>query len=638
MGPRLRSLLLFQSGLMLTGGFLQGVDLHGILLRFCSCLIWLVWSMSVVRGEESVNLRQPAVLMMGSWLLWCIVSLIWCDSLSLGIESIEHQFQAFSFIFACASLGKSSSFRAQFLHLWLMIIWIAGIYAFYQLWVALPKLREEITLGEGTAGIMFQSRLQSNEPFSFFLYPNLYATFCGMAVLLVINIKGKRFNGWFIWCVTQLFLTGAKGAWLSVVISTVTSRKRVIIIFSLLLLLFLCIYSTLGMDGMPASLRVRLGYWATACAMFIDHPLGVGVGQFSDHYSRYILPYASEVKLAHGMFFEWLAEGGVVLLLFMLCWKRSFVSWFRETDADVIDGHMGFAPELLVLSSFLAFSAMAGVGRFDMSWNQFPGILLFAVIITSPLIPYILCRRVFHLRKGARRSLLCFIFLYAQVDILYADWALFSSLLSAVIILFPSAKVVKKAQRPWLIPATGFVFSFASLWYSVQLFPVDVFRFSQNLSIENVDYLFSIAKNTPGGDRAWTVIFDHVLHHQVAGMTPEQKDRWLDESVDGALKYRPHSAKLWLTKARLQQDPISAESCFQQALQEYPSHPRYALEYAEWLFKQGRTKEAKSMILQAELLNDQSSAYAVWGLEYCLRYLDPAEITRLQILKSVLLL
>lgn len=70
----------------------------------------------------------------------------------------------------------------------------------------------------------------------------------------------------------------------------------------------------------PRSLRFRLEYWSATASMIADHPwLGVGPGQFRDHYLNYRLPGASEeIADPHQMLLDVAASAGLPGLLALL--------------------------------------------------------------------------------------------------------------------------------------------------------------------------------------------------------------------------------------------------------------------------------------------------------------------------------
>jgi hypothetical protein len=91
----------------------------------------------------------------------------------------------------------------------------------------------------------------------------------------------------------------------------------------------------------PRSLAFRWQYWKASAAMVAESPwLGCGPGQFSDHYTRFKLPEASEeIQDPHNLFWELAATAGIpagvlllaVLGIYLACVLRPAA---RRTDAD----------------------------------------------------------------------------------------------------------------------------------------------------------------------------------------------------------------------------------------------------------------------------------------------------------------
>jgi hypothetical protein len=97
----------------------------------------------------------------------------------------------------------------------------------------------------------------------------------------------------------------------------------------------------------PKSLRYRWEYWLATSRLIADHPwLGVGPGNFRQHYLRYKLPGASEEILdPHNLVLDVWANGGVIALAGLLgllgiaaqrFWRRS-----REANADTLVSRPG---------------------------------------------------------------------------------------------------------------------------------------------------------------------------------------------------------------------------------------------------------------------------------------------------------
>jgi putative inorganic carbon (hco3(-)) transporter len=112
---------------------------------------------------------------------------------------------------------------------------------------------------------------------------------------------------------------------------------------------------TIGSYQEDSSAQGRLQVWGAATRMAIDHPLGVGAGNFSSAYGRYYIPPASENALswgsqrwlaAHSIYFKILGEYGILGLLLLLAVIHANI---RDNTASrrllaVADGPVRFSP------------------------------------------------------------------------------------------------------------------------------------------------------------------------------------------------------------------------------------------------------------------------------------------------------
>ena len=202
---------------------------------------------------------------------------------------------------------------------------------------------------EGPGLVLFEKRLRdSREPMGMFALAN---TFGGcLAVFLLLNVgeilaARRRGSGWrglapFVatigllgWC---LLLTKSRTAWVGTgfgLLTLVSHQFRIAtsirrffwpMIGTLLLiaggsvaLLFLGGLDRQVLSEAPKSLAYRIQYWQATSQLIADHPwLGVGPGNFRQHYLKYKLPEASEeIADPHNLFLEIAATGGVVSAL-----------------------------------------------------------------------------------------------------------------------------------------------------------------------------------------------------------------------------------------------------------------------------------------------------------------------------------
>jgi O-antigen ligase len=81
-----------------------------------------------------------------------------------------------------------------------------------------------------------------------------------------------------------------------------------------------------------ASATARVMYWRAAVAMSVDHPFGIGIGNFQEVVKEYV-PGLVVVRSAHSTYFECLAElgyPGLALLILVLLTTLSSLSRLRR--------------------------------------------------------------------------------------------------------------------------------------------------------------------------------------------------------------------------------------------------------------------------------------------------------------------
>ena len=125
----------------------------------------------------------------------------------------------------------------------------------------------------------------------------------------------------------------------------------------------------------PRSLAFRLQYWQATRPLIANHPwLGVGPGNFRQHYLKHKLPEASEeIADPHNLFFETAATGGLFSLLGLLgflglgCWRagallrdmpgslRPFPADSHRAAANLVYWISGAAPVVAFLGSLFCW-------------------------------------------------------------------------------------------------------------------------------------------------------------------------------------------------------------------------------------------------------------------------------------------
>ncbi len=126
-------------------------------------------------------------------------------------------------------------------------------------------------------------------------------------------------------------------------------------------------YFALPFEGMRVSLEQRVGFMQSSFHMAADRPwTGVGLGNWSDSFPRYAVSLLERTMLAHGVVFQYLAEGGWIFLL-------AFLWLLAATLANILAYGKRFSPLHRIVGLGVLAMAINGLG--DISWF-YPGIVL----------------------------------------------------------------------------------------------------------------------------------------------------------------------------------------------------------------------------------------------------------------------
>lgn len=218
------------------------------------------------------------------------------------------------------------------------------------------RLSQDGVPTEGPALILFEKRLRdSREPLGLFALANTFGGCLAVCFLLAIGevlLRRQQGTSWshllplfvviaaMAWC---LLLTKSRTAFLGTAVGLsllVFSRVRLSVGVRRLLwpvalscaAVGVAVIALIALGGLdkqvlseaPKSLSYRFQYWQATTQLINDHAwLGVGPGNFRQHYLKYKLPVASEeIADPHNLFFDVMATGGVGsglgLLLFLI--------------------------------------------------------------------------------------------------------------------------------------------------------------------------------------------------------------------------------------------------------------------------------------------------------------------------------
>ncbi|MCA9052683.1 MAG: O-antigen ligase family protein [Planctomycetaceae bacterium] len=256
------------------------------------------------------------------------------------------------------------------LGLWQRFIWYPEIQDAYQEWTDLSstpptaadaarsnrmlelqrQLGPEVLALQGASQAALKQRiLSSQEPFGRFGLTNTFGgVLSAILVLMIGNWQQRNWRDRGLWTVGMLLvgitllLTRSRTAWLAALagtgyllaarwsLATSSASFRTLlsrgVLALLALLLIAAVAVALGavdlqdLSQAPKSVQYRIQYWTATRDVIRTHPwLGVGPGNFRQHYVQYKLPEASEeISDPHNLLLDVWATGGVLALLGLL--------------------------------------------------------------------------------------------------------------------------------------------------------------------------------------------------------------------------------------------------------------------------------------------------------------------------------
>jgi len=245
------------------------------------------------------------------------------------------------------------------------------------------------------------SRIKSREVFSFFILSNIFAGFLLLMLPIYIGMMIDAFTrgvgrqkllavapGLFAIFGGYLFIkTHSKGAWLiaafvivaliawTAMRSVLARRKGIYIALGTFVLIFAAAVF-LARAHIADALGVRLGFYATALKMWAANPIsGVGVGNFAEQYFFYKSAAAHEVKVAHSLVMQSLAETGIIGTLAILStWGvLAFSAWPRGSHS----AKQKRPVKACIISCSIAAAAAFGLGYFLNAYTL-PSLLAYA--------------------------------------------------------------------------------------------------------------------------------------------------------------------------------------------------------------------------------------------------------------------
>ncbi len=228
------------------------------------------------------------------------------------------------------------------------------------------KLQAQGVPSDKAALRQFENRLHfSNEPFGPFALANTFAGFLLVAVILCGDLfRGARrpftVTTVLIWAIAFLLLvyclvlTKSRTAWIALVVAlgfwgacTILGGRakigrRTLLIAAGVLVVLAVLFGVAALKGgfdiqviseAPKSLEYRLQYWRGAMGVIREHPiLGVGPGNFRQHYLHFKVPESSEeIADPHNFILDLWSSGGLLALAgFAGCVSSAIAPFLRR--------------------------------------------------------------------------------------------------------------------------------------------------------------------------------------------------------------------------------------------------------------------------------------------------------------------
>lgn len=638
--------------LLLTGSSLafSPYNFSGLVQRSSGLVLlslWLIHGLSKGRSWLK-NLADPLVWNFLLLFMFSGLSVWVSDSPSLGRDYVEGR--AWILLLFLVSIDLKLHFGPTFSRFlvaqWADLLIVTVVYGFYQVFYALDELRAQVGLQSPTQASeqissMFNSRLHSSEMFSVFLYPNLFACFCALSALLFTALwwRQRQHPGRLLPVAIALAgLAGAqsKGAWLCLGMSLLVlcglhlyriSRKQALGYF-----LACCLGGGLLVFWMwpdlEASVFVRRGYWGTALQMFLAHPwTGVGINNFSEHYSAFMLPYASEVRQAHNDTLQTFCELGIVGgTLFVIYWGVTLRRTLSSTQASAGASPSTDAPGrpwgTLAWAVFLLGTCALRIGSMDINFASASAwLFILAAVAAIYLIKTDLQKNPFTIAPGLYVGCALYFLFHSFFDFPTYDHNLYGLFMVGLVGFVPldAARQIHAGLRYTVILALSTLLLWAWTRHE-NLFPVALLEFKQNIVRRDIQELVERGRKHPGEHLIWDQLLrisEKVNNDPRLVSGPEYS-----ESIRRLLACRPHSAGLLLKRALTERRAEEAETYHRRSLEEYPLNARYVYHYAEFLARHQRADEAGHYYRLAVDLHQLALRWAEHFSEIRMRCLD----------------
>lgn len=535
------------------------------------------------------------------------------------------------------------------------------------------------------AYVLRQRLMESTEPIGRFALANTIGGLLAVGLVLLCGALGETLRrpqwlpavvslvaAWLVvgWC---LLLTKSRTAWVGLLVGTalwavltfgrrLLRRRTAVIAGSLLagVVILAAVITALGgldrevVTEAPKALKYRFEYWAATWEVIKESPwVGVGPGNFREHYLRYKLPQSSEEILdPHNLILDVWVNGGVIglfglLFVLFLGWRAvCAAAWKPDTDdpgaAATIDGALA-GGGLVATGLLLAPDILLGL-----DWQ------LVVLACSAAGVGLLFVRTGTRFRFAAATSgaaVTLFVHLLGQGGI---EMPVVCLTLLLLLLPSPATDTVRTAvsrlnQRRvgFLATATVFIGAIACL-FSATL-PVFIARPMMSIGRYEAGHgrlrearreFQAAAEADPLDPEPWQALAELDFRDWQQGVAPDEADfqRAMDD-LQQAIDRDPHHPKRFWTAGQWElrrfertgnvQAAEAGVAWLKRAVDGYPNSSRIRADYAFALAAAGRSQAAHAeaeRALQLDQLNEQLAHFD--------KVLDDATRERLQALTS----
>jgi O-antigen ligase len=328
---------------------------------FISSLIIIAFIIWLMKGE----LRIARLGMLGhlliAWLTVIILSILWAG---YKFPAFTNAFQWVAdvllfYLIIQITLSGTHNFPRIAINIFLVAAVIIIFYGLYQYFWGLAELRSRIDFTNIPFELKdeFSSRVNTNEPFGTFTYQNSLGAFLVIVIPIFLSLLIQSITKYNLLLVIShsvlvilsvfiLYTTGSKGAWIAFLVSMVifwiialwkrmSKKLRLIVPLTFGVIFIITAVWLINTESM----QVRFGYWQGALGIIKDNFwLGVGLGNFPNHYTMYKPVWAGETIHAHNGFIEVFTELGIIgFIVFCAIWAVILFKCFKALSKELLD-------------------------------------------------------------------------------------------------------------------------------------------------------------------------------------------------------------------------------------------------------------------------------------------------------------